>query len=196
MMKKLHKKEILLNHKAEAESVPIVSDAGVATQGTADGRIIPVIILDTSLRPDIDDMVKAHKLIDAGDAKSVWSVPSRLNINKITLVLTFIKPSRCVILIQFDIVKQGGVVDQIIQAQGVYIQPGKKGDRLSSTIDNDRILVEVPSKHFRKEWDKILHKALVKDFKKKGLSRNDAKNASNSFIKEWRELGAKRFWPV
>lgn len=195
-MKKLHKKEISLNHEAEAKPVPIVSDVGVATQGTADGRIIPVLILDTSQRRDIEDLVKAHKLIGSGDANSAWSVPSRYNINKITLVLTFIKPSPCVILLDFDIARQGGVVDQIIQAQGVYIQPGKKGDRLSSTLDNERILIEVPSKHFRKEWDKILYKALVKNFKKKGLVKSDAKNASNGFIKEWRELGSKRFWPV
>jgi hypothetical protein len=195
-MKKWHKKKLLIRNKAEAEPVPIASDAAVATQGTADGRIIPVLILDTSLRPDIEDMIKAHKHVGDGDAKSDWSIPSRLNINKISLILTIIKPSRCVILIEFDIVHQGGVVDQIIQAQGVYIQSGTKGDRLSTTMGHDRIIVEVPSKHFRREWDKILYKALVKDFKKKGLSRSDAKIASNGFVKEWRELGSKRFWPV
>jgi hypothetical protein len=195
-MKKWQKKEILISNKAEGEPVPIVSDAAVATQGTADGRIIPVLILDTSLRPDIEDMIKAHKHVSAGDAKSAWSVPSKFNINKISLILTIIKPSRCVILIEFNIVRQGGVVDQIIQAQGVYIQPGKKGDRLSTTMDHDRILVEVPSKHFRREWDKIFYKALVKDFKGKGLSKSDAKIASNGFVKEWREFGSKRIWPT
>jgi len=195
-MTKWQKKEIQIRNRAEKEPVPIVSDAAVATRGTADGRIIPVLIIDTSFRPDIEDMIRAHKHIGAGDAKSAWSIPSRFNIDRISLILTVLKPSQCVIIVEFNIVRQGGVVDQIIHAQGVYIQPGKEGDRLSTTIDNDRILVEVPSRHFRNEWNKILHKALSKDFKRKGLSKSDSKNAATSFINEWREFGSKRMWPI
>jgi len=195
-MTKWKKGEIQIRNRAEKKPVPIVSDAAVATRGTADGRIIPVLIIDTSLRPDIEDMVRAHRHIGAGDAKSAWSITSRFNIDRISLILTIVKPSRCVLIVEFDIVRQGGVVDQIIHAQGVYIQPGKEGDRLGTTMDHDRILVEVPSRHFRKEWDGIFYKALSKDFKKKGLSRNDSKNAARSFIKEWREFGSKRFLPL
>lgn len=194
MMSKWHKEAIQLGNKAEKEPVPIVSDAAVATRGLADGRIIPVLIIDTSLRPDIEDMIRAHKHIGAGDAKSAWSIPSRFDKSRIFLVLTIVKPSRCVIILEFNIARQGGVVDQIIHAQGLYIQPGKEGDRLSSTIDNERILVEVPSRHFRKEWDDILRKAITKDFQRKGLSRNDAKKATESFIKEWRQFGSRRMW--
>jgi len=86
-MEKWQKKELPIRNKAEKEPVPIVSDASVAMQGTADGRIIPVLIIDTSLRPDIEDMIQAHKHIGAGDVKSAWSVPSRFNINRISLVL-------------------------------------------------------------------------------------------------------------
>jgi hypothetical protein len=62
----------------------------------------------------------------------------------------------------------------------------------NNTFDNERMLVEVPSRHFRKEWDKILQKAMTKDFQRKGLSRNDAKIATESFIKEWRQFGSHR----
>lgn len=191
-MTKWKKGGIKIRNRAEKKPVPIVSDAAVATRGTADGRIIPVLIIDTSLRPDIEDMVRAHRYIGAGDAKSTWSIPSRFNFDKISLILTIVKPSRCVLIIEFNIVRQGGLVDQIIYAQGVYIQPGKEGDRLSTTMDHDRILVEVPSRHFRNEWDRIFYKALSKNFKKRGLSRNDSKNAARNFIKEWREFGSKR----
>ena len=193
-MSRWQKIAIQLSNKAEKEPVPIVSDAAVATRGLADGRIIPVLIIDTSLRPDIEDMIKAHKHVGAGDANSAWSIPSRFDKSRIILVLTIIKPSRCVIILEFNIARQGGVVDQIIHAQGLYIQPGKVGDRLTSTIDNERLLVEVPSRHFRKEWDNVLRKAITKDFQKKGLSRNVAKIATESFIKEWRQFGSSRIW--
>jgi len=195
MKKKLHNETISLNHKGEEKPVPIVSDAAIASKGIADNRIIPLLILDTSLRPDIEDMIKTHKLIGkSGDVVSMWSPSSKFRINKITLILSFTKPSLCNIFIPFDIINQGGILDQIIQVQGLYIQAGIKGDRLSTTFNKERILVEVPSKHFREEWNKIYYKVLVKDMKKKGISKKRAKRAASSFLKEWREISSKSFW--
>jgi hypothetical protein len=88
--------------------------------------------------------------------------------------------------------RQGGVVDQIVQSQGLYLQGGRPGDRLASTLDHERILVEVPSRKFRPEWDRILRKALTKDYRRRGLSRGDARDATDSFISHWRELTSKR----
>ena len=59
--------------------------------------------------------------------------------------------SHCVVLLKFNVADQGGVVDQIVQAQGVYILAGRVGDRLANTLDKGRILVEVPTKEFKKE---------------------------------------------
>lgn len=98
-MSKWHKEAIQFGNKAEKEPVPIVSDAAVTTRVLADGRIIPVLIINTSLRPDIEDMIRAHKHIGAGDVKSAWSIPSRFDKSRISLVLTIIKPSRCVIIL-------------------------------------------------------------------------------------------------
>jgi hypothetical protein len=88
------------------------------------------------------------------------------------------------------------VVDQIIQAQGVYLQPGRPGDRLATTLDKGKILVEVPSRNFRAEWDRIFSKQLGKKFRKEGLSRQEAKRATESFLKEWRQFGALRMGQV
>jgi hypothetical protein len=63
---------------------------------------------------------------------------------------------------------------------------------LVTTLDKGKILVEVPSKEFKSEWDRIFQKQLRKKFRKEGLSRRDAKNAADGFIKEWRQLGAIR----
>ncbi len=193
-MSRWKKISIQLGHKAEEEPVPIVSDAAVATRDLADGRIIPLLILDTSQRPDIEEMIHAHKFFGSGDVKSIWSIPSKFDTSKIYLILTITKPSQCVIIIEFEVVPQVGVVDQIIHAQGVYLQPGRKGDRYSSTMERERILVEIPSKEFRKEWSRILRKALIKDYQRKGLSKKDAKLATEDFIREWRKFGSQRLW--
>jgi len=59
-------------------------------------------------------------------------------------------------------------VDQIIHSEGVYIQPGRPGDRLSTTFDNPRVLAEVPSREFQAEWDRMLRKAMRKRFQSTG----------------------------
>jgi hypothetical protein len=70
-----------------------------------------------------------------GDVKAGWGRPNTFfDTGIVSLILTFEKPSRCLILLRFDIEKYEGLVDQIIHSQGVYIQPGRPGDRLSTTF--------------------------------------------------------------
>lgn len=187
------KKEVIyLRNELEKTPVPIVSDGAVAIKGLGDGRIIPILIINTSKRPDIEDMANSHKHLSPGDATSTWCSISRFNKNRLNLFLEFTKPSQCSFFLEFDVMAQGGVIDQIIQAESTYIQPGRDGDRLSSSFNSTRILVEIPSKHFRKKWDQIFSKAIYKKFKKNGLPRNKAKLATKIFIEDWRSTGSIR----
>lgn len=138
---KWHREAIPVRHPAEAEAVAVVADAGIATVGVGDGRMIPLLILDTSKRPDIEDMVKAHHAMDGqGDVKAQWGRPDTFfDKGMVSLILTFEKPSYSLIILRLDIGKYGGLVDQIIRSQGVYIQPGRPGDRLSTTFGNVRV---------------------------------------------------------
>jgi hypothetical protein len=157
--------------------------------------MIPLLILDTSKRPDVEDMVKAHHLMEAqGDVKAQWGRPDTLfDKSIVSLILTFEKPSYCLIILRFDIRKYGGLVDQIIRSQGLYIQPGRPGDRLSTTFNNPRVLAEVPSREFQSEWDRMLRKAMRKRFQSEhGMSRSEARLATDRFITEWRDLSSKR----
>lgn len=192
---KWHREAVSIQHPAEAESVPIVADAGIATVGVGDGRMIPLLILDKSKRPDIEDMVKAHHHMEGqGDVKAGWGRPNTFfDTGVVTLMLTFMKPSRCLIRLSFDIGKQGGLVDQIISSQGLYIQPGRPGERLSTSFDNPRVIAEVPSREFQPEWDRMFRTATRKRFQKEhGLSRAEAKLATERFIAEWRGLLSNR----
>ena len=185
--------QIRARHEAELKPVPIASDAAMVTRGVADGRLIPLLILDTSRRPDIDDMIRAHAHSGPGDVSSVWSRPSRFDANRLRLVLSVTKPSYCVILLEFDdLSRQGGTIDQIMQSQCLYLQAGRPGDRLSTTFDHPRIIVEVPSRHFRSEWDGLLRKSLVKEGRRQGLARGDARDAAERIIRSWRDLVSQR----
>jgi hypothetical protein len=174
----------------ELKTVPIVWDGMVATHGVGHGRTIPLLIIDTSGRSDIDDMIRAHQHFGAGDVETVWSFPSRFTNNKIQLVVPVKKPNRCTIILEFNVASQGGLIDQIVHSQGVYLQPGRPGDRLISTMDKQKLSVEVPSRDFRQVWDNVYRKALKKRFKENGLSRSKAKKAAQDFIEEWRRISS------
>jgi hypothetical protein len=179
---------------AEARPVPIASDGSLARCDYADGRLLPVLILDTTERPDIDAMVLAHKTLGPGDAHSYWQESSFFDFGSkpVRLLIRVTHPAQCAILMEFDPDRQGGIVDHIIQSEGLYLIPGRPGDRLVSKIDSPKISVEVPSKHFRAEWDKRLRKATFQRFRTMGMGRGDAKLATESMIRSWRDLTSKR----
>ncbi|MEC4685484.1 MAG: hypothetical protein VST71_07115 [Nitrospirota bacterium] len=170
--------------------VKIVADAAVSSQGIIEGKLIPLVILETSNRPDIDEMVRIHQHLPPGDVVSQWGQIEGEK-DKIALFLNFQRPAELSIILQFDIVNQGGLVDQILAARTLYIQPGREGDRLATTVDKPKILIEV-SDNFKEEWDRIFLKHIAKDMREKGLGRHQAKQAAQQFIEEWRKLGKFR----
>lgn len=187
--------KIPLRHPAEANAVPIVADATVATALLGEGRTIPLLILDTSDRPDIETMVEAQSRLDlTGDATSSWSFQRRSGgLDTPLLVLEIKKPSKCLAVIAFDIETQGVLVDQILWAQGVYLQPGRPGDRLVTTMNNPKILIEIPANRtFRRQFNRIYEKALYRTFRKAGMSRSDAKTSVRSYLEEWRDALHRR----
>ena len=187
--------KIPIRHRSEALAVPIVADGTVATAVMGEGRNIPLLILDTSSRPDIEAMVRAHQEFGPGDATSVWSFKERLfGHASPLLVLQVTKPSECVVLIEFDMTKrQGLLVDQILWSQGVYLQPGRPGDRVALTLDNPKILCEVPaSKAYKEKFQKIHEKAIFHEFRKMGMGRSDSKRSVHVLLKKWREVFHRR----
>ena len=180
-----------LRHPSEADPVPIAGDGMVATAIQSYGRWIPVLILDTSSRPDIETLVRAHGELGPGDAISGWTFQTRLGFGLAApkLVLRFTKPSQCVVMVEFDLEKQGILVDQILWAKGVYLQPGRPGDRLATTFDTPRILVGVTANGaFAKRFRSARKKALFLSFRNRGMSRTDSKNAVRALLREWQSV--------
>lgn len=179
--------KIPISHELETIPVPVVSDAIMATTGVGDGRMIPVVILDTSKRPDIDDMIRAHMITGNGDARSAWMKKGRRERSVIRLLIEVQQPSQCRMFIQFDIARQGGLVDQIVQKQGLYLQAGRPGDRFSNNLQVPRILLEVPSRHFLREWESMYRENMEKRFRQQGFKRRDARIKAGEFIQEFRQ---------
>jgi len=193
MKLKSKKTEIPINHPWEARPAKIISDAAMATVSVGDGRLIPLVIIDSSERRDIEELVRVHEHLPPGDVKVQWG-DLRNTSDSIALLLRFIRPVEALLVLNFDIVKQGVIVDQILLSKALYLQPGREGDRLRNTFDAKRILIEVPETGFSKTWNGMYFKYLVKDFRRKGLPKHQAKEATNEVIEEWRKIGRSRPW--
>jgi len=187
----LRPSRVKMTFKSEREKRPlrIISDAAIATGRVGDGRLIPLLIIDTSDRPDLGELVRVHEHLDPGDVESQWGQLEGLE-GKVALILLFKRPIEAAMIFDFDIVKQGGIVDLIVNAKGLYIQPGRDGDRFMTTPDAPRILVEIPETGFRPYWDDILYRSIMKDMRKSGLTRQQAKQAARQHIEEWRRFGS------
>lgn len=190
-----HPEQIELTNPEELIPVPIVADAAVATVQVKGGILIPVLLIDTSSRPDIEKLVRLHTLHHhTGECKSGWGYPDatkNVDLKKINLILQFLNPSKCTVILEFDILKQGGVVDQIVQAEALYLQPARPGERFGNNINREKILVEVPSKNFAGEWNVMFDSVLKEDIRKKGLDRKEAQEFVRKFKESWRETWRK-----
>jgi hypothetical protein len=110
---------IPMNSAEEAQVVPIVGDAAIATVGVGHGRLIPLII-DTTSRPDLAEVIKAQVHLPEGDVVVQWGLLPKRH-DHIALLLKFQRPTERAAVIEFDIAKQGILVEHILQSNGLYI---------------------------------------------------------------------------
>jgi len=61
-----------LKHEWEGVPARIVSDAAVMTAGVADGKLVPLVIIDASERPDLEELVRVQQHITTGDVGVQW----------------------------------------------------------------------------------------------------------------------------
>lgn len=174
------KKDKNISEKLQLE---IISDASISSLHIANGKNIPLIIVNTLAHPEIERAIIAHTSVQNGHISTIWgkSTDDRF----ITLQFSLVDPVPKEFFVAFNVEKQGGLVDLIINSQLLYIQPGKPRDRLSNTMSSPRLMIEVPSTHFSSEWKLIFQRVMTKHFRQLGLNRKDAKNAALDFYKEW-----------
>ncbi|GAB3729425.1 hypothetical protein GCM10027590_37070 [Nocardiopsis nanhaiensis] len=150
---------------------------------------MPALVIDTSSRPDIAELIRIHKHTGPGDVNFWWS---RSGADKVGLRIVFKRPTEVTIDIEFDVKETGGVVDQIITSQLAYIQGGQPGDTVSQQLDKAKILVEIPNTEFKDDWPKIWARSLTKQFKSQGHSKKEATNMAEQVMSTWRSFGRFR----
>ena len=170
----------------------VLGDGAIATAAIGEGRLITVLILDKSSHKEIYELAVLQARAFPGDVVSQWGA-SRDN-KTIALVLDFKRPILFKIAILFDVVKQGLLVDNILRAQAVYLQAGEAGDRISTTFEHPKVLVEVPNAGFPVNWEKLWTKALAKEIQSSGQNRQKSKDMAEHMIALMRSITKAPKW--
>lgn len=175
--------------------VPILGDAAMAGP-ESDGRMIPALILDTSSRPDLTELIRVHKLLPSrGDVRCQWAT-SHKDGDTVILHLTFERPVAAEALLLFSIEHQAILVESMLKGGGVYLQSGEAGDRVMHTLDRPRIMVELPDTGFRPVWDDLLMTRMTAVMARRvGLPRRKARPIADELIAEIRKLAHLRMGP-
>jgi hypothetical protein len=184
---------IELSHEREKDALRIVADGAIGHPGVGEGRLIPLVILDTSSRPDLEEYIRVHQYGGAGDVKCQWGQLIGHD-NTVALVLSFIRPAELVAIVEFDLQRHHGVlVEQVLGTKALYIQTGREGDRLKHDVNLPKVILEVPETGFgRQFWDRIYCRYTTAKLRERGLNSADAKRAAKESIAELRKLGTVR----
>jgi len=176
-------------------AVPIVGDAAIIAKKLADGRLLPVLILDTRSRPEVAELIRVHEYLPPGDVRSQWAV-SRDSDDLVMLHLSFTHPVEVEVLLVFSIERQAILVEALLRGGGVWLQAGLPGDRLATTPDAHRLLVEVPEMNFRQPWEEALNERMTRVMARRlGVSKKKARPAAALAISQMQELASRR-WPT
>jgi hypothetical protein len=191
--------EVSVRHPREAQPVPIVADAAISTRGMHGGRLLPLLLLDTTQRPDVTALINVHHTSgEQGDVKTQWGeYRSGGREGCVALFLTFVRPVELFMILEFEVVRQGILVDQLLRGRGLYIaEANGDEDRFYKNPHRSKLVIEVPETGFEKVWDELFHKQLAQDFRSRGLSRGDARRGARSAIEELRKFGSLRMRDV
>ncbi|SEK01738.1 hypothetical protein SAMN05518849_12731 [Sphingobium sp. AP50] len=174
------KRKISFRNTLESVPLQVVADAAIANPTVASGRLVPLVIIDSTDRPDVFEYCLAHKNYNGGDVIVTWGAGSSKT--SITLKLDVLRPVETTILINFDTIKHTALISLIIEANAIYLQPGKPGDRYSDNINAGNVLIEVPDTGFAAHWRKVRKEIFVTRFRKAGLARKAALIATEQAI--------------
>jgi hypothetical protein len=186
-MRRRRMKDFGRRSKRAATPARVISDARIAMGSVGDGQLIPLVIIDLEMRPDVVEMIRFHRHLSPGDYSGQWGqLPNHED--TFALVLQFIRPVDLLLILEFDLNEHMGLIDAIVSAGCRYIQGGTDVDRLSNIFDSPRVLVELGDLGIKEIWEEMLRKYARKRAQSQGFSRQEARNATEDFIREWRAM--------
>lgn len=174
--------------------VSIVGDGAIGNPDIGEGRLIPVLIVDCENHPALHDLILIHADTPPGDVVVRWG-RRIFDKKRVYLTLDFARPVATSASFCFEVSKQGGLVDWIINTRAVYLQPSASGAKVKEGLDQPKIVVEIPPETTLPGWEDIYRNSVIRTYRKNGCTRTEAKEAADQHLARLRELSAMRMRP-
>ncbi len=161
------------------------AEGTVTSRDIANGKMIPIVIVDTENKKDIEEAIIIQGNTETGKITTAFSKTK--DERYIGLTISFIEPVEKEFTIIFDADNYFGTIDLIIKSKLLYLQAGKKGDRVKNTLGNPKMLMTIyVDDDFKKEFLKILKSNFIKNMS--NMSKLQKEQAFNSFYSEWSKI--------
>jgi hypothetical protein len=170
-----------------ADLVPIVGNGAIAGP-VLEGVTVPVLILDTSTRPEIAEAIRVQAHVSPGDVRIQWGgLEGRPD--DVILTLTFERPIEARAILRFSIEDEAILVEAALTARAIYLQDGRPGDRLMDDPDRPKMLVELPETGFTEKWNEMFLRRMTTVLSKKfGVPKRAAEPHARELIEQLRKL--------
>lgn len=178
----------------DKEVVTVVADGMIGHPGIQSGRLVPVLVVDCARHPALEALIHAHKDTPPGDVVCSWGW-NRFSKKNVYLRLSFKHPVETSATIPFQVSRQGVLVESILNAHAVYLQPLTSGNRVSDGIGKPKIIVEVPGSASFPIWQDLYRRELEDQYRSKGLARPLAKIAAREHLALLRDVQLRRRSP-
>lgn len=162
----------------------VAASAAIASVDIANGRNIPVVFVPSDDKNKINEIISLHENIKEGNCSTSWGItPDK----KFTLLyLDFQNPVKQKVILFFDIVRFGIVVEQIMHSQCMYLAIGDEASKLSLCMGQKRIFIDVYCDGFKDAWPNIFRTQYAKHLKRKyKISKKEALECFDKILKEW-----------
>ena len=173
-----------VEHERETRPAKIVSEPERVYM--RDGKLIPLVVVDTNERPDIDSLFASYTPETVGDVAIQWGRRDGAPKGTVTLNIQFIAPVKQFLMLDFEIVRQGLVVDGILRTRELYLQGIRSGGEADTQAPSPKVRVVVPDTKFDGIWEELLIAELVQRSKALGASDDHARFLAEESIRRWR----------
>ena len=184
-MPKKRNKRIHFNVEHELETRPARIVSEPARVYMRDGKLVPLVIIDTDERPDIDSLFASYTPETVGDVAIQWARRDGAPKGTVTLNIQFIAPVKQFLMLDFDIVRQGLVVDGILRMRELYLQAVRLGEA-DTHVESPKVRVVVPDTKFDGLWEELLIHELAQRLKALGATEHHARFLAQESIRRWR----------
>ncbi|PKP12605.1 MAG: hypothetical protein CVU08_09685 [Bacteroidetes bacterium HGW-Bacteroidetes-3] len=176
---------------SKVDAYEIIKSGKMSFPGIADGKLIPLIIIDDSKSQKLKQLIKIHQDAPPGDIETIWGIPISMFAPKtLRLKFNFSKHMDLSFCLIFEVKERYSLIDEIFQAQAIYLNTSnKKADSIESVQGG--ILVEIPATNAKPKWEKLLFKTVKDIYKKEKISKKELNKITKEHINTMRQMWKK-----